>query len=49
MYAVLRDGTVAITGYVGEQEDLLLPSRINGHPVTTIAEGAFALKKNKRG
>lgn len=45
-YFIRRDGTAVITAYTGEQEDLLIPGRIHGHPVTAIGEGAFSLKKS---
>lgn len=44
-YLIQHDGTAAITGYQGEQEDLTIPGKIGNHPVTTIAAGAFALEK----
>jgi hypothetical protein len=32
---------LSITGYIGACEDVIIPSTINGIPVTEIAEGAF--------
>lgn len=38
----VENGTVTILSYKGTQEHLIIPSTINGLPVTAIADGAFA-------
>lgn len=38
----IANGTVTILSYKGTQEHLIIPSTINGLPVTAIADGAFA-------
>ncbi|HOQ25327.1 MAG TPA: leucine-rich repeat protein [Methanomassiliicoccaceae archaeon] len=40
-YEVKDDGTVEITGYNGEEVDLIIPEEIDGKLVTSIAEYAF--------
>ena len=40
-YDVLDDGTVEITGYIGDGGDVVIPSEINGKSVTSIGFGAF--------
>jgi hypothetical protein len=37
-YAVQEDGTVEITGYAGEVQEVTFPSRLNGYDVTAIGE-----------
>lgn len=39
---ILEDGTVCITGYTGEETEVLIPDMLRGRPVIAIAEGAFA-------
>ena len=50
-YMVLQDNTVEITGYHGEDEEIVIPSMINSKEVTSIGEEAFknntTLKKIK--
>lgn len=41
-YAFYDDGTAIITRYVGESEDIAIPSRLDGYLVTQIREGAFS-------
>lgn len=41
-YAILEDGTVAITGYSGSAEDVLVPEEIAGKRVTKIGSRAFS-------
>lgn len=36
-----QDNIAVITGYVGENADVIIPSSINGNVVTGIADGAF--------
>jgi hypothetical protein len=38
----LRNGQVAIIGYSGSAEDVHIPDRINGRPVISIGDYAFA-------
>ncbi len=38
----INNGEVTITGYVGADTDVVIPSRIEGYPVTTIGEYAFS-------
>ena len=40
-YVLLDDGTVEITGYVGEETDLSIPTELDGLAVTSIGESAF--------
>ena len=40
-YRVLSDGTVCITGYSGEDENMVIPDTIDDMAVTTIDEEAF--------
>lgn len=40
-YNILDDGTAEITGYSGEDTDLLIPSEINGNKITSIGSCAF--------
>ena len=40
-YSMDRKGNVSISGYTGSDETVVIPSMIEGHPVTTIAKGAF--------
>ena len=40
-YNILDDGTAEITGCSGEDTDLLIPSEINSHKVTSIGYCAF--------
>ena len=37
----LSDGTLAITGYTGEDEDVVVPAQIGGVQVTKIGNSAF--------
>lgn len=39
----VTNGTVTILSYKGANEHLIVPAAINGLPVTSIAEGAFAV------
>lgn len=41
----ITDGQVTITGYNGEGGDVVIPSEIEGYPVTSIGEWAFASKR----
>src|SRR5215471_8483754 len=36
------NGTITITGYTGTDANLVIPSTIDGLPVTSIGTGAFA-------
>jgi len=42
------NGTVTILSYKGVQEHLIIPSVINGLPVTAIADGAFAVSEEEK-
>jgi hypothetical protein len=37
-----NNGAITITGYTGPSVAVVIPSTINGHPVTTIGDGAFS-------
>ena len=37
----MRDGEITITGYIGTDRKIRIPSKINERPVTTIGENAF--------
>ena len=39
----ITDGAVTILSYLGTHEHLSIPTEINGMPVTSIADGAFAV------
>lgn len=39
----IKNGSVTILSYKGTQEHLIIPSTIDGLPVTAIADGAFAV------
>jgi len=41
LYTTLNDGTVQITGFMGNVENLVIPSEVNGVPVTSILNNAF--------
>jgi len=38
----LEDGTFEITAYLGDAESLDIPETLDGRPVTSLADGAFA-------
>ena len=40
-YELLQDGTAEITGYNGSVEEVVIPSEIDGHTVTSVADEAF--------
>lgn len=40
-YSVLKDGTVKITKYVGDDEVVSVPEKIDGKKVTVIGKKAF--------
>lgn len=40
-YILLEDGSAEIAGYSGSAEDLEVPAELDGHPVTSIGDGAF--------
>ena len=40
-YTIQKDGSAAITGYTGKDQDLIIPSEIDGKPVTAVAASAF--------
>ena len=41
-YALNNDSTISIRKYKGTDKDVVIPSTINGNPVTSIYNGAFA-------
>ena len=41
-WRTLTDGTVGITRYDGADAHVVIPAEIDGHPVTGLADGAFA-------
>ena len=40
-YILPRDGTAEITAYTGDAEDVVIPTSLDGRPVTRICNGAF--------
>lgn len=40
-YILLEDGSAEIAGYSGSAEELEVPAELDGHPVTSIGDGAF--------
>lgn len=40
-YIIQDDGSAAIAGYDGSDAEIFIPSEIDGHPVTSIADSAF--------
>ncbi len=45
-YAYFSDGTACITRYTGSATNLILPSELEGHPITVIGDRAFNNCKN---
>jgi len=45
-YTIKGNGTATIVGYTGKHTDIILPNLIDGYPITTIGEGAFALDES---
>ncbi|MHC1787446.1 MAG: leucine-rich repeat protein [Christensenellales bacterium] len=41
LYKLIGHGRAAITGYTGNEMEVIVPADILGHPVTAIGEGAF--------
>lgn len=41
IFSVHLDGTAEINEYTGSASDLIIPSELNGHPVTSIGDYAF--------
>ena len=41
-YSLLEDGTAQIDGYIGTEEELVIPSRVAGYTVTSIGNSAFS-------
>ncbi len=41
-YILQSDETISISKYIGEDTELIIPSEINGYPVTSIGSGAFS-------
>lgn len=41
-YYTVHDDSVTITGYFGNEKEVTVPNMIAGHPVNTVAAGAFA-------
>ncbi|MCM1184881.1 MAG: leucine-rich repeat protein, partial [Roseburia sp.] len=39
---LIKDGEVTITGYIGQETDIVIPREIEGCPVTRIDENAFS-------
>lgn len=42
IYELLDDGTVSITGYIGAESDVTIPSIIDNYTVTVIGDDAFS-------
>ena len=40
-YILLEDDTAEIVGYDGDDDDLVIPSELDGYPVTAIGDSAF--------
>ena len=40
-YAVLSDGTVEITKYIGTEEEVVVPDSLDGRKIAVIGDGAF--------
>ena len=47
-YEIVNETTVTILAYKGTNEHLIVPSTINGLPVTAIADGAFAVPEEEK-
>lgn len=41
VYSVVNGNSVKITGYIGEETEIVIPSEIDGYPVTSIGGSAF--------
>ncbi len=48
-YTLDQSGNAEITDYYGKDKDLRVPSEIDGHPVTSIGQGAFVNQRGYRG
>ena len=46
MYSVLEDGTIEIKQYLGQDEEVEIPTELDGYVVTSIGVDAFAAKNN---
>lgn len=40
-FRVLSDGTAEITGYLGDETDIVIPDKLDGHNVSSIGDFAF--------
>ena len=40
-YTLTEDGTAKITSYSGTEPEVVIPAKVDGHPVTAIGDGAF--------
>ena len=40
-YKILKNGSAQITGYTGKDTELIIPSVLDGHPVSSIGDSAF--------
>ncbi|MBQ7786452.1 MAG: leucine-rich repeat protein [Clostridia bacterium] len=47
-YAILEDDTAEITRYEGSSQTIAIPESLEGYPVTSIGDGAFAGSKSMR-
>lgn len=45
LYEVKGSGSATITGYTGEQADIILPATIDGYTITAIGDEAFACEE----
>lgn len=45
LYEVKGNGSATITGYTGEQADIILPATIDGYTITAIGDEAFACEE----
>lgn len=46
-YYVIRNGEARITSYHGDEDQIVIPEKLEGCPVTSVAQGAFIRKKAK--
>ena len=46
-YIINDDGTITISGYDGDEEDIVIPTEIDGYAVSAIGMQAFTYKEMK--
>ncbi|MBQ1256081.1 MAG: hypothetical protein IIX93_02245, partial [Clostridia bacterium] len=42
-YTILEDGTVEITEYTGEAQELVIPDELDGYTVSALGDSAFEI------